>query len=147
MPKPRTTCRTSSGRSGPHALKWPAMRWWPLVALSMLAACASTPPPKADMAVAEAAVVNATNAGGVQWAPAEMRTAQDKLARARSAMATQDHGLAMTLAHEAEADAQLAATAARAAKAQRAAEEVLEANRVLREEMARKASTAPIKTP
>ena len=123
------------------------MRWWPMLAAAALAACASLPPPKADMAVAEAAVVNATNAGGAQWAPAEMRTAQEKLARARAAMVAQDHGLAMTLAHEADADAQLAATAARAAKSQRAAEAVQEANRVLREEMARKPSSATVKTP
>ena len=122
-------------------------RWWPLLAAAALAACASTPPPKAEMAVAEAAVVNATNAGAVQWAPAELRTAQDKLARAQAAMASQDHSKAMTLAHEASTDAQLAATVARAAKAQRTAEEVQEANRVLREEMSRKQATPPTRTP
>lgn len=121
--------------------------WWPLVAVAMLAACASIPPPKAEMAVAEAAVVNATSAGAVQWAPAELRTAQDKLARAQAAMATQDHSRALTLAHEVSADAQLAATVARAAKAQRAAEEVQEGNRVLREEMSRKQATPPTRTP
>ena len=122
-------------------------RWWPLLAVAMLAACASTPPPKAEMAVAEAAVVNATNAGALQWAPAELRTAQDKLARARAAMAAQDHSRAMTLAMEVSADAQLAATVARASKAQRAAEEVQEGNRVLREEMNRKQATPPARTP
>lgn len=75
-----------------------ATRCWPLLAISVLAACASTPPPKAEMAVAEAAVVNASNAGGVQWAPTEMRTAQDKLARAQAAIAAQDHDRALTLA-------------------------------------------------
>lgn len=144
MHEPRPTCRSSNGLNN---LSGSAARWWPVLAVSLLAACAGTPAPKADMAVAEAAVVNATNAGAVQWAPAEMRTAQDKLARARSAMAAQDHRRAMTLANEADADAQLATTAARAAKAQRAAEEVQEANRVLREELSRKQSTATIKTP
>ena len=122
-------------------------RWWPLLAAVAIAACASVPPPKAEMAVAEAAVVNATNAGAVQWAPAELRTAQDKLTRAQAAMATKDHSRAMTLAHEVSADAQLAATVARAAKAQRAAEELQEGNRVLREEMSRKQSTPPTRTP
>ena len=135
----------STARGNPR----PTARWWPALAASvaLLAACASTPPPKADMAVAEAAVVNATNAGALQWAPAEMRTAQDKLARAQSAMAAQDNSRAMTLAHEASADAQLATAVARAAKAQRAADEVQEANRVLREEMSRKQATPPVKTP
>ena len=98
--------------------------------------------------MAEAAVVNANSAGAVQWAPAEMRSAQDKLGRARAAMAAQDNSRALMLAHEASADAQLAASTARAAKAQRAAEEVQEANRVLREEISRKqaAPAAPART-
>jgi len=109
----------------------------------MLSACASTPPPKAELAVAEASVVNASNAGALQWAPAEMRTAQDKLVRAQSAMAAKEHSQALTLAHEADADAQLAAATARAAKSKRAADEVQEANRVLREELSRKPVVAP----
>jgi len=120
-----------------------ASGWWALAAMAMLSACASTPPPKAELAVAEAAVANATNAGALQWAPAEMRTAQDKLVRAQSAMAAKEHAQALTLAQEADADAQLAATSARAAKSRRAADEVQEANRVLREELNRRAVVAP----
>lgn len=122
-------------------------RFWPLLAVTVLAACASVPPPKAELAVAEAAVANANTAGGMQWAPAEMRTAQDKLSRAQSAMAAKDHAQALTLANEANADAQLAAAAARAAKAQRSAEEVQEANRVLREELSRKQATPATRAP
>ena len=64
------------------------------------------------------------------------------------AVAAQDNSRALMLAHEASADAQLAASTARAAKAQRAAEEVQEANRVLREEVSRKqaAPAAPART-
>jgi hypothetical protein len=122
-------------------------RLWPVLVLTVLAACASTPAPTAEMAVAEAAVVNATNADALQWAPAEMRTAQDKLQRAQTAMAAKEHGQALSLANEANADAQLAASAARAAKAQRAAEAVQEANRVLREEISRKQAAPATKTP
>jgi hypothetical protein len=104
----------------------------------LLAACASTPPPREAMAVAEAAVASATSAGAPQWAPAELRTAQDKLARAQSALVAKDNAQAMTLAVEANADALLATSVARAAKAQKAADEVQEASRVLREEMSRK---------
>lgn len=104
----------------------------------LLAACASTPPPKEQLAVAQAAVANATSAGAPQWAPAELRTAQDKLARAQSAMVAKDNAQALTLAQEASVDAQLAASVTRAAKAQKAADEVQEANRVLREEISRK---------
>ena len=104
----------------------------------LLAACASTPPPKEQMAVAAAAVANANSAGAPQWAPAEMRAAQDKLARAQAALMAKDNAQALTLAHEANADAQLAASVTRAVKAQKAADEVQEASRVLREEMSRK---------
>lgn len=143
MFEPRLLQQTmpTPGRRTSHAL-----RAWPTLALATLVACASTPPPTADMAVAEAAVVNATNAGAAQWAPAELRSAQDKLARARSALAASDHSQATSLAHEVQVDAQLAATTSRAAKAQRAALEVQEANRVLREELARKPATATTTT-
>ena len=108
-------------------------------ALLALAACASTPPPKEQMAVAEAAVASASSAGALQWAPAELRVAQDKLSRAQSALAAKDHARAGSLAMEADVDARLATAAAGAAKAKKAAEEVQEADRALREEMSRKA--------
>jgi hypothetical protein len=138
----------TSPRLPPRSISAPrTTRLWPLLALVVLAACASTPAPKAEMAVAEAAVVNATNAGALQWAPAEMRTAQDKLVRAQAAMAAKDNAQALSLANEVSADAQLAAAAARAAKAQRAATEVQEANRVLAEEISRKQTMPATKTP
>lgn len=104
----------------------------------MLAACASTPPPREQMAVAEAAVANASSAGAQQWAPSELRVAQDKLVRAQSALAAKDYARATTLATEADIDARLASAAAAAAKAKKAADEVQEADRALREEMNRK---------
>ena len=137
MTKPSTTPPFSASR---------VARFLPVLALAVLAACASVPPPKSELAVAEAAVANASSAGAMQWAPAELRSAQDKLARAQTAMAAKEHAQALTLAMEANADAQLAVAATRAAKAQRAADEVQEGNRVLREEMARKQAT-PTRTP
>ena len=137
MTKPSTTPPFSASR---------LTRLLPVLALAVLAACASTPPPKSELAVAEAAVANASSAGALQWAPAELRSAQDKLVRAQAAMAAKENAQALTLAMEANADAQLAVAATRAAKAQRAADEVQEANRVLREEMARKQAT-PTRAP
>lgn len=131
MPKPAFQ-NPQHASAGGHVRRTDS--WVPLLAVALMAACASTPPPKAELAVAEAAVANADNAGAMQWAPAEMRTAQDKLARAQAAMLAKDHGQAATLAHEANADAQLAAAAARAAKAQR-------------EELARKPASSAPKTP
>ena len=111
---------------------------WITAAALLLSACASAPPPREQMAVAEAAVANATSAGAQQWAPAELRLAQDKLMRAQSAAAAADNERALTLAREADADARVATAAAGANRAQKAADEVQEASRVLREEMSRR---------
>jgi hypothetical protein len=83
-------------------------------------------------------VTNAVDAGGVEFAPAEMKTAQDKMDRANLAMATKDYELAQSLAEQAQVDAQLATTRARSVKAQKAAWAVQEDSRVLREELNRK---------
>ncbi len=103
-----------------------------------LVACASTPPPTAQLAVSTAAVANAVGAGGVELAPAEMALARDKLNRANLALAAKDNDGALALAQQAQADAQLAAAKAESAKARKSAEAVQEASRVLREELARK---------
>lgn len=103
-----------------------------------LAACASTPPPTEQLAVSTAAVASAVTAGGTELAPAETRTARDKLAQANKAMVDKDYASARVLAEESQVDAQLAVAKARSAKALKAASEVAEAARVLSEEMNRK---------
>jgi len=87
-----------------------------------LAACASTPEPKEQMAVANSAVDQAS--GNAAEAPAELTTARDKLARANVAMARKDYVEARRLADEAAADAALAQATARSARASRALTEV-----------------------
>lgn len=104
-----------------------------------ITACASTPPPVAELAVSKAAVAEAVSAGGPELAPAQMQTARDKLDRANLAMAAKDYGKALSLAQEAQADAQLASSQAHTAKARKAASELSEGSRVLREEIERKA--------
>lgn len=81
------------------------MRW--LALLAVLAACASEPPPTAELASARAAV---GHAGGVaaQYAPNELAAAEAKLRLAESASARGDQVRARRLAEEAEVDAQLA---------------------------------------
>ena len=109
------------------------------LAAAVMAGCASAPPaPTEQLAVSKGAVANAVDAGGPEFAPAEMRTAQDKLERANQAMGAKDYELAKSLAEQAQVDAQLAASKARSAKAQKAALAVQEDSRVLREEMNRK---------
>ena len=89
------------------------------------------------MAVAKAAMSDATGAGASQYAAADYRNAQRKLDRAQDALAAGDNEAARNLAEEAEADAKLAAARARSAKAERAAAEVQAGIRALRDEMAR----------
>lgn len=104
----------------------------------MIAGCATARPPTEQIAVSKMAVSNATSAGGNEFASAEMRSAQDKLDRAIQAMTAEDYANAESLAEQAEADAQLAATKARSAKALGAATAVQEDSRVLRKELDRK---------
>ena len=103
-----------------------------------LAGCASVPPPTEQIAVSKEAVSNAISAGGNEFAPADMRVAQDKLDRANQAMATKDYRNAELLAEQAQADAQLAAAKARSAKAEKAAASVQEGSEVLQRELDRK---------
>ncbi len=51
----------------------------------VLAGCAGNPPTE-QFAVTESAVNNAVSAGGPEYAPVEMKSAQDKLSQARIAM-------------------------------------------------------------
>ena len=104
----------------------------------LMAACASTPAPTEQMAVSGAAVTRAAGAGGTEMAPAEMQTAREKLDRAKLAMSKEDYDTARNLAEEAQVDAQLAEAKARSGKARKAADELQEGIRVLREELNRK---------
>ena len=101
-------------------------------------ACATTPVPTEQLAVTTAAVAHAVSAGGQELAPTEMGAARDKLVRAHLAVAAKDNGQALRLAQQAQVDAQLAESKAEALKARKAQAELLEAARVLREEMSRK---------
>ncbi|OHX36597.1 hypothetical protein BJL95_09445 [Methylomonas sp. LWB] len=106
---------------------------------TLIAGCASVPPPTEQLAVSKAALNSATSAGGNEYAPIALRSAVLKMDAAERAMTQQEYLQARQLAEQAQVDAQLAAATARAAKAQKAASELGESNRVLREEIDRKA--------
>jgi len=112
--------------------------WLALPAGLLLVACASLPPPKAEMAVAEAAVLAANNASTVENAPAELQAAQAKLLSARAALAREDHAAARRLAEQAQLDAQVAVLHAQAVRTRKAAQESQDAARALNEEINRK---------
>lgn len=91
----------------------------------------------ANVAVTQEAVSNAASADAVQFAPAEMAAARDKLAQARDALLAKDYKTANALATEAQADAKLAQSKANSAKAQAVADELQNDIRVLRDELDR----------
>ncbi|HSW05678.1 DUF4398 domain-containing protein [Aquabacterium sp.] len=107
------------------------------VILVLLSACASTPPPSAELAVGRAAVERA-NGPAASEAPIELAAARGKIAQANMAYANKDYVLARQLAEQAEADATLAEAQARSVRSDKALAEVREGLRQLREEMARK---------
>lgn len=104
---------------------------------ALFAACASTPPPTDEVAVARTAVASAVTVGGTELAPLEMRAAQEKLSGAEKAMTAENHEEARRLAEEAAVDARLAERKALALKARRSVEEARESIRVLQQEMLR----------
>ena len=104
----------------------------------LMAACASTPPPLAEMAVARVAVSDANRAGANELAPVQLKSAMDKMNAAEKEMAAENYALAQELAEQAEVDAKLAAATANSVKAQKAADAVQEDSRVLRKEIDRK---------
>lgn len=104
----------------------------------LMAGCAGTPPTE-QIAVTKAAVAHANNAGTTQFAPVELQSAKDKLARAEQAMVKEDYALAKQLAEESQADARLAEAKSETAQAQKAARDSQDASRVLRDEINRNA--------
>jgi hypothetical protein len=109
----------------------------PVLAVVLLAACASTPPPNEELAVGRAAVERATGPAAAD-APTTLAAAREKLDRANAAYANKDYDRARQLASEATADATLAEAQARSVRSEKALAEVREGIRQLRDEMNRK---------
>jgi hypothetical protein len=109
-----------------------------MVGLSVgLLGCASTPLPRAELAVSKAALESAVSAGGAEYAPVELKTAQDKVASAEKAVAKEEYKEARYLAEQAVVDAKLAENKALAAKAQKSVVDSQQGQRALQEEMQR----------
>lgn len=94
-------------------------------------------PATAEVAVSEAAVDSASNAGGAEYAPVEMKMSREKMALARQALAEKDYKKATDLANQAEADAKLAEKKADSGKAQIAAKKLQEDIQILLHELSR----------
>lgn len=111
-----------------------------LVALMMviLAGCAAhVPAPEQQVTLATQSIAQAESSGAVEFAPAELKSARDKLNQADLAMDRKENTLARQLADEAMVDANLAEAKARSAKSQKVVAELKESIRILQQEMSR----------
>ena len=119
----------------------PRLRGLKLAALAIgtsfvLAGCAGNPPTE-QYAVTQSAVNNAVSAGGTEYAPVEMKAAQDKLKQAELAMHDKNYKDAKRLAEQAEWDARVAERKAQAMKAEQAVKDSQKGVQELRQESQR----------
>lgn len=103
--------------------------------LMVLAGCAGVPVPTEQVELTRNAVSRAVTADATQYAPAEMKAAQDKLYAVERALGERNLVAARTLAEQAEADANLAERKARAAKVQQQLRSAQQGIEVLKQEM------------
>jgi hypothetical protein len=102
-----------------------------------LAACASNPAADEKIAVAKASVQRAEGSGAPEFAPVELASARDKLARAEKANADRNLQPATLLADQANVDAQLAEATAQQQRSHTAAMEFDTSMQALRQESMR----------
>ena len=94
-----------------------------VLAVAVLAACASVPAPKSELAAADLALRKAEQSDAAHYAPLDVRKAQDEYQAAVKASDKGENLEARRLAETAAADAELADVKARAARAKEAADE------------------------
>jgi hypothetical protein len=128
-----TTMNTSTAKT-----KFNGLRGLKLAALALgtsfiLAGCAGNPPSE-QYAVTQSAVNAAVTAGGTEFAPVEMKSAQDKFKQSELAMQEKKYDEARKFAEQAEWDARVAERKAQAAKAQRAVQDARQGVNELRED-------------
>lgn len=109
---------------------------WSALALCV-AACASTPIPNEQIAVAKSSVQRAEQNGAPELAPVEMSAARQELASAEKAAADRQAVPATQWAEKANVDAQLAEATAQQRRAHKAATEFDASMATLRQETQR----------
>jgi hypothetical protein len=105
--------------------------------LSLMACATRLPAPTQELSLSRAAIEAAARAGAAELAPTELNIARQKQAMADTAMTQEQYGQALLLSNEVQVDARLAEAKARSARANRAAGEIREDGRVLRQEINR----------
>ncbi|WP_409318929.1 DUF4398 domain-containing protein [Pseudomonas sp. KCJK9016] len=106
-----------------------------LTLAGVLSACASAPIPEQQISLSRDAVNRAVSAEATQYAPLEMKTAQDKMFLMERAIGQQDYVQAKTLAEQIEVDANLAQHKAQAVKLQKQLSDAHNGIQVLKQEM------------
>jgi hypothetical protein len=101
----------------------------------IVAGCEATRAPLTEVDDARAAIDRARTDGAADFAPMDLRTAEDKLARALAAIEARDYKTALPLAQQAGVDAELASANARYARARAEVEARSAANDRLRREL------------
>lgn len=97
---------------------------WLVTAVIMLSACSTTKPPTETLARADLGVRAAREARADELAPVDLKTARDKLEKAKQAMASSKYDEARRFAEAALVDAELAEAKAEAEIVRRAADDL-----------------------
>lgn len=106
-----------------------------LAVAAALSACASAPIPEQQITLAKDAVNRAGSAEATQYAPLEMKSAQDKMFQMERALGEKQYPQARLLAEQIEADANLAERKSRAVKWQKQLTDARSGIQVLKQEM------------
>lgn len=119
----------------------------PLAGLLMImGGCASVTVPTEQIELTRSAVNRAVAADATQYAPVEMRAAQDKLGAMDRAFGEKRYEQVRTLAQQAEADARLAETKARAQRTEEQLKTAEKGIEVLKHEMLIEPGAVPTKS-
>ena len=105
--------------------------------LSLMACATRIPAPTQELALSRAAIDAAARAGAAELAPTELNIARQKQVMADTAMTQEQFDRALLLSNEVQVDARLAEAKARSTRANRAAGEIREDGRALRQEINR----------
>lgn len=113
-----------------------AVLWSSLLSTTLfISACASTPSPDEQVSLAKSALSRAVSAGATEYAPVQMKTAQDKIVLMERALGEKNYGKAKVLAEQIEVDSALAERTARTLKTQKELKDAQNGIQVLKQEM------------
>jgi len=113
--------------------RWRRLILIPAVTIT-LTGCAGVSPPLDTVSTAEMALNRALSAQAARYAPLEVRLAQEKLDRAKSAVHVEEYEEARRQAEQAEVDARLAEAKALSERARQHGEEVEQTMDTLKKE-------------